>query len=296
MNLEDNHKGIISLFLAVVFFSLGAVLIRFLRPFFNQIELMFWRQLLVVAVLLIVILARKKKTFGNFNTDFVKYGLIVFLVGPMIFISALFFTSVANMLFLDSLYVVFNIILSDFMLGEKFSLREIMATLLGLFGAVVIFIPAINMSISRLETLGLVFGLLSGLFYSITIIYSRRLRRKYDTIDMQFWGIISSFVLLVPLMFIFGDPAGIFTVGLHIIEVFVFCTILTMLGGFYCLIYGTKHVRASLSGMILLIEAPLAAFIAFFILGEVPTFWTLVGGVIILLAGGIIVRNAHTPA
>jgi len=292
---SNKAKGMLSLLLAVIFFSIGIVAIRMIKNDFSQIEILFWRTLVAAIVLGAIMFFRREINVRELDWKMIKYGFLAFFLVGILIVSALFFASVANVMFLDSFYIIFNILLSDFMLGEKFSRRETCLTLLGLFGVGVIFLPVLRTNINPLEIIGMVLGLLSGLAYSTTIVYSRILR-NYEQKNLQFWGLIIGMIFTIPLFLLFGNPLNILSASGKSVLLLIGGGLSTMLFGFYCLIYGMKHIRASVSGIILLLEAPLSVLFALVFIGEIPTLWTLVGGGIILLAGGLIIRNEYTSA
>jgi drug/metabolite transporter (DMT)-like permease len=289
--LTDKNKGILFVSIGVFCFSIGSVLIKILKPFFTAIGQTFWRQLFVIAIFIIIFLIQKKKPWKTFSKEFIIYGIVALAIGSLLIVSALFFADVSTVLFLDTLYIIFNIIFSNILLGEKFSRKEVMLTLIGFSGAAILFVPAISLSLTRLEIVGMILAVVSAIDYSFCQIYTRKLRRTHKTVDIQFWGLVVSVIFLLPLLLFIGKPSQILHAGAKGIGWLATLGISGMLVGFYSLIKGMKYIRASVSGLVLLAEAPLATVFALALLGEMPNGWTLLGGGVILLAGGLLIRD-----
>ena len=121
---------------------------------------------------------------------------------------------------------------------------------------------------------GLAFGIISGLAYSLFFILIKELRSFYSSLQLTFLNVaIASFILSPSLMFLSGNLNPIWIASLGIIPTAI---------PFFLLNYGMKFTRLDRAPILALIEPVAAGFFGFVILNEVLTFKQLIGAAFVL--------------
>ena len=114
-------------------------------------------------------------------------------------------------------------LLAPTILGERNSKKSLLPLLLAFTGVLLIARPgeilmSVDTGLSFLK--GLIFGLLAGLSFGITIIMIRYLRYDYTAITQTFWiTVISLLIMLPPALF---TPLPLFIENLNILVIFGF--------------------------------------------------------------------------
>jgi len=122
--------------------------------------------------------------------------------------------------------------------------------------------------------MGVVFGLVSGLAYSVFFILIKELRKFYPSLQLTFLNVgIASLILSPSLLVLSGNFSPIWIAGLGIIPTAV---------PFFLLNYGMKFTRLDRAPILALIEPVAAGFFGFIILSEVLTLKQFIGAAFVL--------------
>jgi drug/metabolite transporter (DMT)-like permease len=200
----------------------------------------------------------------------------------VLFVLANKLTTAAGAIFLQSTFPLWVLLLSPWLLGERVSGRDV--AFMGVFaaGMALFFVglePATQTAPHPL--LGNVLGLVSGIFWALTVIGLRAAGVKKE----GNWGPVSvlwgnGFAAALCLPFALpvsgatGQDLG-FILYLGIFQIGV---------AYVLLLAGLAHVRALEASLLLLLEPILNPVWAWLIHGEVPGAWAIVGGAVILAA------------
>ncbi len=186
-------------------------------------------------------------------------------------------TSVANASVAHQLVSVFLLFLAPLFLREKTKKNEWIALVIALAGVFVLFGPGIALSSN--DTLGIVLGLLSALFYALFILIYRYLPRQGYTVDfMNFWRYTLSTAMLLPVIPYFG--------GFHVIYQNFWS--LAAFGMLFAVIasrihnLGISRTRPLHVSIIGKSEPVIATLYAFLFLRQVPTASAILGGILIV--------------
>lgn len=190
-------------------------------------------------------------------------------------------TTAANAIFLQYTAPVYILLLAPFILKEKFKWTDLLTVVFCLAGMSLFFFdsaPSAQLSAaSQFE--GNIYALVSGIFFGLYFILLRHPRslRQNPTVSV-FYGNLAAVLIMLP--FILANPSawttqdflavgylGIFQIGL---AYFLFT---------YGISRGVRSLDASIIGFI---EPLLNPIWVFFLLGEKPSNWAIVGGAIIL--------------
>jgi drug/metabolite transporter (DMT)-like permease len=137
--------------------------------------------------------------------------------------------------------------------------------------------------------LGTLFGLLAGLFYGAYFLVTQRGRRSMDSLTYFWLAASSSTVCLAVLTLLLGQPFTGYSTFTYLN--FLLMGALVQVVGYLAINYALGHLPASLVSPILLGQPVFTAILAGPMLGEWPTRWELIGGIVVLTGVYIVHRN-----
>lgn len=196
---------------------------------------------------------------------------LLYGVSAITFITAVFNTSTANVVFILAFNTMFAAILSWAFLGERPANATLVAMAAMIAGVAIIVWEGVSLG----NTFGDLMALLSSLIMSSAITISRHVRR-----DMGFAPLVANILpALVALAIVSQNGLSIANPGW-----IVFNGIFVMPVAFWCLATGPKYISAPEVAMFFLLETVMAPIWVWFIFAETPTTATLVGGFIMITA------------
>jgi len=209
------------------------------------------------------------------------YALLVFLgfllaVHWTVFFKSIQISTVAVGLLSYSSFPVFTAFLEPLFFKEKIQIKNIIFALMCVLGIFLI-IPKYDLNNSILQ--GVLRGLAAGLTFSILTIFNRKLAQKYSSLVIAFYQDFFATLFLLPFLFFLRPALNLKNIILLCI-LGIFCTA----GSHSLFIKGMKYISAQTAAIISSLEPVYGIVIAFFFLHEMPTFRTILGGMIILLA------------
>ena len=274
MNVINKIPGPILIFMGACCLSFGGLIVKSFEGS-TLWQILFWRSLFFsLTVLLFLVFTYKKKLFKAFYDSGLPglLGGIFLSFGFCGYVFAMYNTTVANANFIISTQILFLAVFGYLFLKEKISSITLASIILAITG--VLLMVGNGLSPGEMS------GNLAAFSMPITFAVLITIVRKFPTVDMvpaQFIAGVSSciigFLLSEKLMvsshdIMLGFTAGFFQVGFG----FIFITI------------GARNTPSAIIGIIMLSESILGPMWAFLLAGERPSFFTLVGGVIILSA------------
>jgi drug/metabolite transporter, DME family len=274
--------------IAVFLWSTGGLFIKLTA--LDAYQVTFYRSLF--AAVTVMILTRKDglkiDLFGVFTS--IIYALLLFL-----FVWATKKTTAANAIFLQYTAPIYILILAPFLIGEKFHLRDLLTVAIVIAGMSLFFVGKLEIS----DYQGNIAALFSGVFLGLYIMLLRhpRARGFNPTIAVIYGNLllaalnaptgISALPSMTPMDWFAVSFLGIVQIGIS----YVFF-VRGVTGG-------TRPLDASLIGFIEPLLNPVWVFI---FVGERPSQWAVVGGMIIIAAIAFHTvrqysgRNRVTPA
>ena len=208
----------------------------------------------------------------------------VFYVGALSFFAvANKMTTAANAIFLQYTAPIYILIFAPLVLKEKFRFSDLLTVIVCIFGMTLFFIdsaPNANLT-SESQFIGNILGLCSGVSLGGYILLLRHPKAyKQNPASSVFYGNI--FAIFVMLPFVVSKPSvwsgkdifavvmlGVFQIGL----------------AYYLFTYGvSKGVRSLDASIIGFIEPLLNPVWVFLFIGETPSSWAILGGIIIISA------------
>jgi drug/metabolite transporter (DMT)-like permease len=289
--LTPSRKGIFLMLGASFFFALMSAISKWLSRDFHIVQLVFFRNIIGVLFIGSSILQRPLKQAGG------KLGLLIFrgVVGTLSLY--LLFYAIQNLGLgrastYQYTYPIFLAFLSWLFLGEKLSLTEWIAILLGFAGILFVFRPDLSMSLKNH-----VIGLGNALLTAIAYLAIRQLGQVYDTRAIVLSFMLSGIVLPIFSMIIgtyFPHEELDFLIGTFTWPVtlaqwlgFLALGITAMIGQ----IMMTQSFTFDKAGRIAAVGYSniLFALLFGFLMGEsIPTIATIFG-MILIIGGGLLV-------
>ena len=277
MIILNKIPGSILVLLGAIFLSFGGIIVKSFEGA-NLWQILFWRQFFfVLIVALYLFITYKKKFFVIFYKSGVP-GLVAgfFLgLGFSAYVFAMYYTTVANTLFIITTETIFLALFGYIFLKEKINFVTFIAILLGMSGVLLIVGSSLSIQTSE-QFFGNVIAFIMPISFAVLII----IVRKYPTVDMvpaQFTaGVIAAiigFLIAESIMvsshdLFLGFLAGVFQIGF----------------GFILITIGSQTTRAAVVGVLMLTEAVLGPIWAWLFINEIPPISVITGGGIIIFA------------
>ena len=269
--------GPILIFFGAFCLSFGGIIVKSFEGA-NLWQILFWRQFFfTIAVCLYLIFVYKK----NFFNSFYKSGVPGFFAGLILglgfcaYVFAMYYTTVANTLFIITTETIFLAAMGYFFLREKIDLITLIAIILGMSGVLLILGSSLSIQSSD-QFIGNIVAFIMPISFAILII----IIRKYPTVDM------------VPAQFIAGVSAAV--IGFFIagnIAISLHDILLAMLAGFFqigfgfiLITLGSQTTPAAVVGVLMLTESVFGPLWAWIFINEIPPLLVILGGAIIIIS------------
>jgi len=272
MQFNDQKKGMLMAFTAVMFLTPDSLLIRLAS--INSWNLIFYRGFIPFSVVFIGLLFIYKtnlikQTLSN-GWRGIAYAL-VFTVTNITFVISIENTNVANTLIMIALAPMLSAVLSFVFLKEIPDKKTWVAIIVTTLAVIYIFFDAIDAD----DILGNALGLLTafGLAVGAVIIRSAR---KIDLVPSAMFG-----KLLVALIaFYFSDNLSL--VGNDIIIVPLMC-VMCVAVPFVLVTIAPRFITAAEVNLFFLMETILGPLWVWFVILEQPSIETIIGGILIII-------------
>lgn len=272
--IPDHRRGLIYISFCALLWSSGGLFIKVLT--LDAFQISFYRSLIAAITIFVITKTRGKSL--KFEIDrisvmcSISYAFILVL-----FVSATKLTTAANAIFLQFTAPLYLLILEPIFLKTKFEKRNLIALVFCFLGMILFFFGKLDFSGIQGNLLAICSGICFALF-SLFLKWKKQLHKSDSTISIIVVG--NLLVCLICLPFIL-DKLLLSSTEL---------TILLFMGvfqlGISYLIFneGLKYVSATESMIIAMLEAVLNPIWVFLGVGEVPTIYSIIGSIIILLA------------
>ena len=277
MTFLKKVPGTILVIFGAVCLSFGGIIVKSFEGA-GLWQILFWRQFFFTIIVALYLFFTYKKNFFN---SFYKSGIPGFIAGSFLgcgfaaYVFAMYYTTVANTLFIITTETIFLAFFGYIFLKEKINLITFISIVLGMSGVLLIVGSSLSIQTSE-EFFGNIIAFIMPISFAVLII----IVRKYPNVDMipaQFTaGIIAALIgylvasklLISPHDLFLGFIAGIFQIGF----------------GFILITVGSQTTPAAIVGVLMLTEAVLGPIWAWLFINEIPPISVIIGGGIIFLA------------
>ena len=275
------RNGIISVLVALPFVSLTGLFGKFISH--SPLLIVQGRTAFAFGTLLLVLLIlRKKIIFSNFR-EWLRIVICGIILGVhwIAFFKSIQVSTVAIGLLTFASYPLFTTFLEPIFFQEKLIKRNVSAVFVVIFGLALIATSSPENSdgvISGSVIQGVLWGLGGGLGFALLTLMNRGHVRHHSPLLLTCWQ--NGFAALVLLPWSFYESWVLTTSDWTLLLILgVVCTV----GGHSLLINGLKNLQAQTVSMLIAGLEPVCAIVfALFLLGEVPSLQTVLGGILIV--------------
>lgn len=193
-------------------------------------------------------------------------------------------TTFANAVLLHYTAPIFAALLAPVFLREKIDRVTIPSLILSFAGVYLIFFQA-GFSLDSENAVGVIFALISGVFYSICIICQKKLRMVFKQLTIMVYQ-YGGFILWIPLIKANEYAISQKTAALAVVYI-LFASLLPT----FIYLTGFKYVKGQHIGIISYSEVIAVILYGYFFFNETPSLLTLIGGLFIIISGYIVIRS-----
>ena len=292
MSASASHRnGVISVLVALPFVSLTGLFGKFLT--LSPLLIVQGRTIFAFGTLLIALFVMRKNIFFRDYREWLWLLVSGTILGVhwIAFFEAIQVSTVAIGLLSFASYPLFTTLLEPLFFKEVLRRKNVVAALIVICGLAIMATSSEepNAIISGSVIQGLLWGLLAGFGFSVLTLLNRGYVRNHSPLLLTCWQNGFAALVLLPWSLseswmISGKDWGLlFILG-------VICTV----GGHTLLINGLRHVPAQIASLLIAGLEPVGAIVlALFLLGEIPSLQTLLGGLLIVGTTLLITNRAN---
>jgi len=300
-------RGYLIAMIATVLWSTTGILISYLNKTYSlpSLVLAFWRDSFVAFGMVIGLLLFSRSRFRLDRSQWgfmILYGLTLAIFNTMWTFSVQYNgAAVATVLAFSS--PALTAILSRLIFKEQFSRIKVLSILLSSVGVILVS-GAINPAMWKLNPAGIIFGLLTGLFFAI---YNLQGKHASDQSIDSWTALFYSFGAAAIFLFFFNLGADLFTGKSPLSDLMwlgtslngwgwlFFLGVAPTLGGFGLYTLSLRYLPPTVSSLIATSEPGLTVIWAYLLFGELLTNMQFIGSMI-LFSGVILLRLREKPA
>lgn len=272
---DHPFKGIALVLLSTVFLGTSDVTSKYLSATLPSIEIA-WIRFVVFAVIMVPAMVPGSPLFA-LRTERLGLQLMrgaALLGSSLLFISGLRYLPIAEASSTSFVSPLFVTALSIVLLSERVGMRRWIATAVGLMGVLIILRPG-----TSAFHVAAFFPLVSALCWALTLVMTRIMSgREHAMTTMTYSALAGLAILTAMVPFAWVKPTA------HDIIFGIVVGLASTLGQWIVVLafrYGDASVLAPFSYTQLLV----VSLLGFFIFGEVPDVWTVVGAAFIVMSG-----------
>ena len=268
--MKTRGSPLLFVFAAAFLWSTGGLFIKWTT--LSGLELSCWRSFF--AILTVAFFTRHEGFGINRLTAVASFLYAVLLI---LFVLATKTTTAANAIFLQYTAPVYLLILEPIIYKEKFRSRDLFTVLVCVGGMALFFVGQLRPQ----DVTGNLLALASGFCFALYFLSLRHPRaREVNRASSVIYGNTLAVLMTLPwglsVVNTISGPDLLAAAYLGVIQLGIAYTLFT---------YGMAHgVRSLDAGIICYIEPVLNPVWVFFVLGEKPSSWALLGGLIIIAA------------
>jgi len=255
----EERSGYALIFIASMLWGTMSVLAKLAFSFgIDPIVLTGFRQLISFLILGFILLVINKRAFSFSRKDVFTFLVLgVFGVGiqRITYLTAVNITTASMATLLFFTYPIFVTIYSVLIFKEKISYKVVISTILTFIG-VAFTVKAYDISALKINSLGILAGILSSILFSAYFILAKKLREKYQNWTITLYGDGIGAVILVPT--IISSTSEISEFGLELWILIITIALVSSLLAYSFYSKALKYVKPS-QGSILSVMEPLTA-------------------------------------
>ena len=268
-------RGIGLILASTVFLGCSDVAAKYLSATLPSIEIA-WIRFLVFALIMVPAMLPGSPLYALQSNRLGMQAMrgVTVLASSLFFICGLRFLPIAEASATGFVSPLFVTALSIFFLGERVGMRRWIATAVGLIGVLIVLRPG-----SGAFHPAAFFPLASALAWAGTLILTRMLSGKDRAITtMAYSSIVGLCIIsaLVPLVWVTPSPRDI------LLGIFIGVASTT---GQWIVVLAFRYAGASVLAPFSYVQLMWVSILGFFVFGEVPDIWTVIGAAFIVASG-----------
>ena len=277
MKILNKIPGTVLVLLGALCLSFGGIIVKSFEGA-NLWQILFWRQIFFSAIVALYLFITFKRNFFKSFYNSGLPGLIagIFLgIGFSAYVFAMYYTTVANTLFIISTETIFLALFGYIFLKEKISLVTLISIIMGMSGVLLIIGRSLSIQTSS-QFLGNMVAFIMPISFAVLIV----IVRKYPKVNM----VPSQFIAGIFAALIGYLVAGKLSISSHDLILGLLAGIFQIGFGFIMITIGSQTTPASVVGVLMLTEAVFGPLWAWLFINEVPPISVIIGGSIIISA------------
>ncbi|MGH2574366.1 MAG: DMT family transporter [Ignavibacteria bacterium] len=277
--IPHHRKALIYISFSALLWSTSGFFIKFLS--INAFQISFYRSSIAAATVLVISLLRKQKL--TFNTDITSILGSIFYAGILVlFVVATKLTTAANAIFLQFTAPIYLLVLEPVFLKTKFENKNLITIIICIVGMFLFFFGKLEPG----DIYGNIFAIMSGICFALFTLILKWKKQKKEAENTLYSVIVGNALVSFICFFIVYPHFSI-----NLTETFSLLYMGIFQIGISYIIFneGIKYVSATESLIIATMEAIFNPIWVFLGIGEVPSIYSIAGGLIIMTA--ILWRN-----
>ncbi len=268
------NRHLIEIHLAVLLFGLASLFGKWVA--LPAAIIVLGRVAFAVPTLGVVLQLRGKSIVLNRKQDYFYLSFLGLLLAVhwVTFFESVKVSTVAVCLVSYSTFPFFTVFIEPLFFREPFSRRGLALAIIALAGVALV-IP--EWRLGNNITLGVFWGVLSGLTFALLSVLNRRYVRTYSSLQVAFYQDLMAFLVLLPFWFILRPSPSPADWWLLVLLGVVFTAFSHTL-----FISGLKEVPARTASIVATLEPVYGVIAAAVLLGELPGLRVIAGGVLII--------------
>lgn len=281
MDSKNTKSGLLSLIFSMFIFGTIGIFVRFI-PFSSGFIATFRGYTGFLFIALFMLITKQKPDFSAIKKNFIILLVSGAFIGFnwILLFEAYNYTTIANATLCYYFQPVFVLLLSPFLLKEKFTLKKLLCVILSLCGMVFISMPIDKSFFSSTQAKGIFLGLCAALLYALELILNKKLKNigPFETTALQ---LVFAAISVTPYTLLNKGNSDIKITLTSI--VLLLCLGIIHTGFAYTLYFGSiKKVAASTASIFGYIDPCIAIILSSLIFKEPFTLYSLSGTVLIL--------------
>jgi len=274
--MTNSFKGLLSVHSAVLIFGLTALFSKLIS--LTALEITLLRSIFAVLVIFFLFIWQRKSIQLSKTKDYATVIVLGVLLALhwVTYFHAMQVSSVAVGVIALYTFPIMTVFLEPLFHGEQPHSKDVVSALTVLFG---IYLLVPEFSLSNETTQGILWGVLSALFFALRNIIQGHYFKDYTARHSLFYQTLVTFVVLLPFSFEVIPEVTIIQWGQLLILGVFFTALPHTLFAFSLL-----NLKAKTVSLVACVQVVYATFFAAFLLSEWPQLATIMGGLIVVSA------------
>ncbi len=265
-NITEHNKGILAVFLTAILWSSGGLFIKLIS--LDSMELSFFR--CAIAAVVFALMFRKRILKLNRLALLNSFAYAVVLI---LFVIATKTTTAANAIFLQSTAPIYVLIFEPLLTKTKWERINIITIVVCFLGMILFFMGDLTPGDIR----GNIAALLAGVAFAAFFLGMKKNDSQYGESSIFYGNVI---VALICIPFI----TDMNSISVQDFAMVSFLGVFQIAFAYALFSYGLKRIIAVEASIISMFEPVLNPIWVFIGYGEVPSFYAIIGGIIIMTA------------